>query len=217
MLGYENLLPKDHVTICFHLKIDAPDPESMNERIIFALARMQYTLGAMKEFFTRRDVKVRIQNIEQIYERVAGQQRPTGFAPSFPDTAFFQMMRLLRSMLQNPSGRMDAMLYLKQWLRIRNNSMMVSVRSILQFVATEAARQMSRLPTHTEVTADLKRFALEPWVLGLKISDTKGTRVWLDADWVLRHRFVEKRFLKICKSTNENHIKRKKTRKIYFS
>jgi hypothetical protein len=187
--GYDSLTPRDWVLLTTQMGIQEPTLDDIDAYVIYTLARMGFSLSAIREFFARPEIRVK-PDVDALYARSVAQQHSQGRAPLLGEGALFQLLRILRSYYDRPEGQ--ALLR----STCENNQISVNTKrgtfgmnitAIIPRAASEAARTMMTMPEKSEIIRDCKKSARKEYVV--EIATYRGGKciITLSLDWMLRH------------------------------
>jgi hypothetical protein len=187
--GFLGITPRDWVSLTFHSGIDSPTEGDIDALVIYTMAKMGFTLGAIREFFTRREV-IPKPDVDALYAKAIAQQHNLGRAPLLEDTPFFQILRIMRAYYDRPEG--IAMLRGSKpvHVNLQKRSVYINVNALNVLASHEAALSMMRMPDPKDVFRDVKRMARRDYILDIATYSGGTMHATLSLDWMIRHELL---------------------------
>jgi hypothetical protein len=185
--GLDKLIPREQVAIATQLKTSQPAVEQINEYVIFTLAHMGFTLSAIREFFSRPEVKVKL-DANTLYAKAVAQQHAFGHAHLLDDGEFYQFLRVVRLYLGTPAGELELRSKRKIFrISMERREMDINVNRAYPVLAAEAARRIITLPLLRDVLLHLRRIWREEFITSIATDSAGNYKITLPLDWMLRH------------------------------
>ena len=189
--GFQDLTPRDRVTIAWQLERDEPTEAEIDEYIVYTLAKMGFTLSGIREFFSRPDV-IPKPDVDSLYARAVAQQHSTSHAPLLGDNPFFEFLRIFRMYLETPAGLAGMRVAHSKLIFIneRHGRARINMGRALTHCASEAARRALKMPNPREVIADMKHYCRKDYVIEIANHGISNYYLTLSLDWMLRHDLI---------------------------
>jgi len=185
-LGFRSLSPMDIINIDSTIQIQNPNQDDIDQAIIYQLAKMGYTLGAIREFFARKEIVVK-PDVDRHYAQAVCMQTPTGRATVLNETPLIVMLKVLRKFLDTPEGQLTLVAKDYPWIYIERTGKTAKLflDKAYSLACSHALRLLCDMPTRKEVVADLKARAYEDWVLEIKF-DGSNYYFSVDVDFLIK-------------------------------